>query len=143
MLIIPQCRFCNANKATCSIKQGLKRKLQDAGIKEPMRYICHGWRAHVKYAVGDVIEFAYLVYGDMGYERAEETLTGKIVELNKKRPIYIVTITQDEYNKIDKDYTRYHEKITRYGTYDNEYGFRETEFMGAPVMENLIIRKLN
>lgn len=143
MLIIPQCRFCNANKATCSIKQGLKAKLQEVSITEPLRYLCKSWQNHLKYKVGDVVVFDYLIFGHHGYERAEAELTGTIVGISTKKPVYIVSLTQDEFAKIDPFITDYHKKIRTYEYWDAQLCEVVThDFLGAPVAENLILRKI-
>lgn len=140
MLIIPQCRFCNANKATCPIKQGLKAKLQEAGIKERLRYSCVGWRKHLKYSVGDRVEFTFLVHDGDRLMPEGQILSGTIRRIAKKKPIYIVGITAEMFERIDTKHTNYRQIIDPLD--DWNLGSPVDVEYDAPVWESLILRKI-
>lgn len=138
MLIIPQCRSCNADKSTCPIKAQLSKKLQEAGIKERLKYKCKEWQKHLKYKVGDKVVFHFIENGERGGELSGETLTGIISDISKKKPIYMVVIDKENRGKIDKEFSAYDRFVTPYS--DEGYVSEEeaSHFM-VPVKEDLIV----
>lgn len=138
MLIINECRTCNADKSTCPIKTGLREKLQKAGIKERFKYKCNGWQKHLMYKVGDKIIFHFIENGEHGGELSGETLTGTIIDVSKKRPVYMVVIDKENRNMIDKEYSAYDRFVAPYsetGAYVSE---EEAIYFQVPVKEGLI-----
>lgn len=110
MLIITECRFCNADKNTCQIKLALSAKLRHGGIKETLRYRCSSWKGFLKYKIGDKVDFHFIEYSlesNTGWELSGDTLVGEIVGINKKKAIYEVKIDKENRNKIDGEYTTY------------------------------------
>lgn len=108
MLIINECRTCNADKATCPIRTGLRIKL--ANVKERLQYKCKDWRHHLKYKVGDKIEFHFLEFtteSASGWKLSEEPLVGTITYLSKKKPLYQVLIDKENRDQIDSEFTLY------------------------------------
>lgn len=135
MLIIPQCRFCNADKTTCPIKQDLKKKLQKARITEPLRYKCVKWREYALYKPGDTIRFYFLELNpEGGMEESGEYLQGVIESISKVKPVYLVKIDQENRNKIDPEYAKYDKYVHDY------YG--EDGFYLLPVREQYILNKI-
>jgi hypothetical protein len=140
MLIIPQCRSCNADKTTCLIKLELSKKLQKAGIKERLKYKCKEWQKHLKYKVGDKVVFHFIEEGERGGELSGETLTGIISDISKKKPIYMVVIDKENRHKIDKEYSAY-DRFVMPCTESGDFEFTEADaaYFTVPVKESLII----
>jgi hypothetical protein len=136
MLIINECRTCNADKETCPIRTGLRIKL--ANIKERLKYKCKGWQKHLEYNIGDKISFHFIEHGEHGGELSGETLTGVVVDINKKRPVYYVMIDQDNRNLIDPEYSIYDKYVQPYVTIEDGYGIDHPGFYTVPVKEELI-----
>lgn len=137
MLIITECRICNADKSTCPIKTGLREKLQNAGIKDRMKYKCKEWAKHLAYKLGDKIIFHFIENGEHGGELSGETLTGTIIDISKKRPIYTVVIDKVNRNLIDKEFSAYDRFVTPYS--ETEFVSEEdANFFTVPVKEELI-----
>ena len=139
MLIINECRTCNADNTTCPVKQELRDKLQNAGIKERIKYKCSDWQKHLKYKIGDKISFRFVENGHFRGELSEETLAGTIIDISKKRPIYMVVIDKANRNLIDKEFTAYDRFVTPYaedGVYISE---EEAQYFTVPVKESLIV----
>lgn len=140
MLIIPQCRFCNADKTTCEIKQGLKRRLQQAGIKDRLRYSCGSWRHHLKYSIGDHIEFTFWVHDGERLIPEGTILSGIIRRIANKKPFYIVGITSEMFERIDQRHVHYRQIIDPLDDWDLDAP-ADVEY-NAPVRENLVLRKV-
>jgi hypothetical protein len=136
MLVINECRTCNADKATCPIKKGLQDKLK--GIKERLKYRCKGWQQHLKYKVGDKVVFHFIEYGEHGGELSGETLTGKIFDISKKSPVYQVIIDQENRNKIDPEFSNYDKYVSPYHEDVFDFHFKEPTHYTVPVKEQLI-----
>lgn len=137
MLLINECRTCNADRSTCPVATGLRKKLEDAGIKDRLRYKCKDWQKHLKYKVGDKVDFYFIEKGHYGSELSGETLTGVIIEISKKRPVYFVVIDKENRNMINKEYTLYDRFVMPYseGGYVSE---EEATHFQVPVKEDLI-----
>lgn len=138
MLIINECRTCNADKVTCPIRMSLKDKLQKAGVKEHLKYKCNGWVKHLGYDVGDKISFHFIERGEHGGELSGETLTGTIIDVSKKRPVYLVMIDQENRNKIDKEYSAYDRFVSPYSDEGFVFDHKEPTHFTVPVKEELI-----
>lgn len=142
MLIINECRTCNADKTTCPIAIGLRNRLSKAGIKERLRYKCKDWQKHLKYKMGDKITFHFIENGEHGGELSGETLTGTIIDISKKKPVYIVVIDQENRNKNDAEYTAYDKRVSPYcETNDDsifDAFFSDATHFTVPVKEELI-----
>lgn len=139
MLLINECRTCNADKTTCPVALVLRKKLEKAGIKERLRYKCKDWQKHLKYKVGDKITFHFIEKGDYGGELSGETLTGTISDISKKRPVYIVIIDKENRALIDKEYTTYDRFVTPCEENgDFRYPNEEANFFSVPVREDFI-----
>jgi hypothetical protein len=144
MLIISECRFCNADKTTCPIKQGMSERLRVAGIKDRLKYRCKEWTKHRKYQVGDWVVFHFIERSSESGYRAEtsgETITGQIVDVSKKKPIYFVQFDAEGFAKIDPAYTGYGKYVIEMEDYDEVRGLFKTGFYQAPVRESLIMYK--
>lgn len=139
MLIITQCRTCNVDKNTCPIKAELSSKLKQSGIKVPLRYKCNEWRKYLKYKVGDKVEFHFIEKSHYGGELSGETLTGRIIDMSKKKPVYMVVIDGKNRNLIDKEFSLYDRFVTPCGE-NGEFAFPHdiTNFFHVPVKEDLI-----
>lgn len=137
MLIINECRTCNAEKATCPIKAELQKKL--TGIKERLRYKCKGWQRHLEYKIGDKITFHFIEKGEHGGELSGETLTGRIIDVSKKKPVHMVVIDAENRKLIDKEFSAYDRFVTPCGE-NGEFVYPEEEsnFFHVPVKEELI-----
>lgn len=134
MLIISECRRCNANRATCPIRNELRKKLD--GIKERLKYKCISWQEHLKYKVGDKVEFQFIEYSSDSprlWELSAETLVGVIISLGKKRPVYQVMIDKVNRNKIDPDKANYDKYVIPHDIFDSE-----SMFFVVPVKEEFI-----
>lgn len=137
MLIITECRRCNADKATCPIRTGLRIKLTN--VKERMKYKCTGWRQHLEYKIGDKITFHFIEQGEYGGELSGETLTGTIIDVSKKKPVYMVVIDKENRALIDKEYSLYDRFVSPCGENgDFEWSEEEASFFQVPVKEELI-----
>lgn len=136
MLIINECRTCNADHKTCPIKAELKKKL--SGIKERLKYKCTGWQKHLEYKVGDKITFHFIENGEYGSELSGETLTGTIIDISKKRPVYIVMIDRDNRNKIDPEYSLYDKRVSPYSEDGFDFDHITPTHFTVPVKEELI-----
>lgn len=135
MLIINECRTCNADKATCPIRTELQKKL--VGIKERLKYKCKEWRQHVLYKVGDKIEFTFLEFSTeyaTGYEKSEEVLKGEITYIGKKKPVYQVLIDKENRDKINPERTGYDKFVTTHDFFEEAPTLFE-----VPVKESFII----
>lgn len=139
MLIITECRTCNADKVTCPIKIGLRKKLQKAGIKDRLKYKCKDWQKHLEYKIGDKVDFHFIEKGDQGGELSGETLTGTIIDVSKKKPVYMVVIDKENRKLIDKEYSAYDRFVTPCGE-NGEFVYPEEDsnFYHVPVKEELI-----
>lgn len=142
MLIISECRKCNADKFTCPVKIELSKKLHLAGIKERLKFKCSSWYQHLKYKRGDKVEFHFIENGEFGGEISGETLIGMIVDISKKKPVYIVMIDKANRAKIDSDYSAYDRFVS---PCDESGGFiypdEDSQFFKVPVKESLIVNK--
>lgn len=136
MLIINECRTCNADKATCPIRIGLRIKL--ANIKERLRYKCTGWQQHLEYKIGDKISFHFIEHGEHGGELSGETLVGTIVDISKKRPVYIVMIDRENRDKIDPEYSLYNKLVSPYSAEGFDFDCNDPNYFTVPVKEELI-----
>lgn len=136
MLIINECRACNADKATCPIRTELRLKLSN--IRERLKFKCAGWQKHLQYKIGDKINFHFIEKGEHGSELSGETLTGKIIDISKKRPVYFVVIDKDNRRLIDKDYSAYDRFVTPYGEDGRYVSDEEADYYQVPVKEYLI-----
>jgi hypothetical protein len=145
MLLINECRTCNADKTTCPVALGLRKKLEKAGIKERLRYRCREWQKHLKYKVGDKVEFHFVEYSPEWHqgELSGETLVGTIVDTGKKGPVYFVVIDQENRNKIDSEFTKYDKLVWPYHEPADDDSFNaffgEPTLYTVPVREKLII----
>lgn len=134
MLIINECRTCNADKATCPIRTGLRIKL--ANIKERLKYRCTGWRQHLKYKIGDKVEFHFIEYSSESprlWELNPEPLVGIIVSVSKKRPVYQVVIDKANRDRINPDRAHYDKYVMPHDVFETE----PTHF-DVPVKEEFI-----
>jgi hypothetical protein len=134
MVIISECRTCNADKATCPIRTGLRIKL--ANIKERLKYKCTGWQAHLKYKVGDKIEFHFIEYSSDSprlWELSVETLIGVIISVSKKRPIYQVMIDKENRAMIKPERDHYDKYVMPHDVFEES----PTHF-DVPVKEKYI-----
>lgn len=140
MLLINECRTCNADKTTCPVALGLRKKLESAGIKERLKYKCKDWQKHLKYKVGDKVEFHFVEYSPEWHrgELSGETITGTIIEHGKKKPVYIVVIDKENRSKIDKEFTRYDRFVTPYSESGEYISEAEANVFSVPVKESLI-----
>lgn len=139
MLIIKECRFCNADKDSCPIRNDLRQKV--SGIKERLTFKCVAWKKHLKYSIGDKIQFYFIERGHFGGETSGDTLTGEIYDVSNKRPTYMVRIDTENRNKIDKEYSNYDKYVNEEEEWDGE-GSAKTGFFTVPVKEELIDKKL-
>lgn len=137
MLIITECRTCNADKATCPIRTELQKKL--TGIKENLKYKCKVWQKYLQYKKGDKIIFHFIKKGEHGGELSGETLTGRIIDVSKKKPVYMVVIDAENRKLIDKEYSLYDRFVTPCGE-NGEFVWPEEDsnFYHVPVKEELI-----
>lgn len=137
MLIINECRTCNADKSTCPIRIELQKKI--SGIKERLKYKCKSWQKYLQYKVGDKITFHFIEKGEYGSEISGETLTGTIIDVSKKKPVYMVVINKENRNMIDKEFSAYDRFVTPCGE-NGEYVWPEEDhsFFYVPVKEELI-----
>lgn len=138
MLIITECRTCNADKATCPIKTGLREKLHKAGIKERFKFKCKEWSKHLMYKIGDKVVFHFIENGVHGGELSGETLTGTIIDVSKKRPVYVVVINQENRSLIDAEYSAYDRFVTPYSEDGSCVTEEEANYFQVPVKEELI-----
>lgn len=136
MLIINECRTCNADKATCPIRIGIQKKL--AGIKERLQYRCKAWYQHLEYKVGDKINFHFIEHGEHGAELSGETLTGTIIDISKKKPVYIAVIDRENRNKIDPEYSLYDKRVSSYSEDGFDFDYKTPTHFTVPVKEELI-----
>lgn len=137
MLIINECRTCNADKVTCPIRIELQKKL--TGIKERLKYKCKGWLQHLEYKVGDKVVFHFIEHGEHGSELSGETLTGTIIDVSKKKPVYMVVIDKENRALIDKEYSLYDRFVSPCGENGEfEWSEGEASFFQVPVKEELI-----
>jgi hypothetical protein len=138
MLIINECRTCNADTHTCPIRVALKDKLQKAGIKERLKYKCNDWPKHMEYKVGEKITFHFIENGQLGGELSGETLTGVIVDASKKKPTYMVVIDKENRRLIDKEFSAYDRFVTPYSEGGEYVSDDEASYFQVPVKEELI-----
>jgi hypothetical protein len=138
MLLINECRTCNADKRTCPVAVGLRKNLESAGIKDRLRYKCKDWQKHLKYKVGDKITFHFIEKAHYGSELSGETLTGTIVDISKKRPVYFAIIDKENRNKIDEEYSSYHRYAMPYSLTGEYVSMEDAEYFQVPVREDLI-----
>lgn len=136
MLIINECRTCNADKATCPIRIELQKKL--TGIKERLKYKCKGWQQHLKYKVGDKINFHFIEDVGDGSELSGETLAGTIIDFSKKRPVYMVVIDKENRKLIDKEFSAYDRFVSAYSETGEYVSDPEAVLFLVPVKEELI-----
>lgn len=121
-------------------RRAILTTVENAGIKDRLRYKCKDWQKHLKYKVGDKVEFHFIEYSEYVLEGqlSGETLIGTIVEISKKRPVYFVVIDKENWGKIDEEYTKYARFAMPYSKTGEFVSMEEAEFFQLPVKEDLI-----
>lgn len=146
MLIIPQCRFCNQETKTCSIRNDLKGRLKKGGVTENVRYECNKWKDYYLFKQFDTIQFRFLIRNDNpdrnGWGYSDKVITGMVVDRTDRRPIYIVKIDQEQLDLIsstESPYAQQARPVTT-GIYPDE---KETGFFLIPVRERFVLIRPN
>lgn len=141
MLIISECRTCNADKSTCPVAIGLREKLNKAGIKDLLKYKCKDWQKHLKYKAGDKVIFHFIESSSENWRGglSGETLTGIIIEHSKKKPVYMVMIDKENRRLIDKEFTNYDKYVTPYSEEGIYISDEDAQYFLVPVKEELIV----